>query len=71
MNEFERLKQERDEKMDQLIEDCKNHGIIFNFYQNGKLKTGIIRKGKYKDGLFTNGFVPNYRKLTRKERRTL
>jgi hypothetical protein len=60
------------EKLLQLIKDCETHGIIFNFKdKNEKMKTGIIRKGQYKEGMFLNGFIPVYRKLTRKERRTL
>lgn len=58
--------------LDKLIEDCKNHGIIFNFRtKDGIAKTGIVRKGEYREGLFLNGFIPNYRCLTRKERRHL
>lgn len=56
----------------QLENDCKNYGIIFNFVnEDGETKTGIVRKGQYKEGLFLNGFIPNYRRMTRKERRTL
>lgn len=56
----------------QLESDCKTHGIIFNFInEEGETKTGIVRKGEYKEGLFLNGFIPNYRRMTRRERRTL
>lgn len=58
-------------RLEQLIKDCETHGIIFNFKDKDKVKTGIIRKGQYKDGIFLNGFVPEYRRLTRKERRHL
>jgi hypothetical protein len=56
-----------------LIDDCTKHGIIFNFTdeKTGKLKTGIVRKGQYKEGMFKEGYIPSYRCLTRKERRTL
>jgi hypothetical protein len=58
--------------IEQLIKDVNSHGILFNFKDaEGKIKTGIIRKGQYHDGLFKNGFVPKYRKMTRKERRHL
>ena len=62
---YEKLKQ-------QLINDVNSHGIIFNFKDaKGNLKTGIIRKGQYKEGLFKGEWLPNYRRMTRKERRTL
>lgn len=59
-------------RLDALAGDVKTHGIIFNFQdEQGKLKTGIIRKGQFDPTVFKNGWLPNYRKMTRKERRTL
>jgi hypothetical protein len=55
-----------------IKKDVATHGVIFNFKTPlGKVKTGIIRKGQWKEGIFLNGFLPQYRKLTRKERRHL
>jgi hypothetical protein len=59
-------------RLEQLKEDVKTHGILFNFKDKGELKTGIVRKGaEIPSSILDGSFVPMYRKMTRKERRTL
>lgn len=59
-------------RLDALAGDVKTHGIIFNFKDDsGNIKTGIIRKGKFEPDTFKGSWLPNYRKMTRKERRSL
>lgn len=71
MSDFKTQTKEKT-NLERLIDDVNSHGILFNFKDGDKLKTGIIRKGEYHEGIFKNGMIPaTWRKMTRKERRSL
>lgn len=73
MEEKETLIYENELKKERIKEDVKTHGILFNFKdEKGNLKTGIIRKGQWKDDLFKDNWLPeSWCKMTRRERRHL
>lgn len=72
MNEQKTKQTAHDIKLEKIKADVETHGILFNFKEGNKLRTGIIRKGEYTEGIFKNGWLPDsWAKMNRQQRKKL